>query len=287
MKVYFPKKTKAENLSSSAVLAKNADRDLFFCALLAPPAKRELLFQIIAFWGELAKATVIGQSYTQSRPMAGYIRLQWWHDIVSGRKERHELATPLTESLDQGKIKPTFLYSMIEAREAELEGLSDWVHWQDVMRKGVGHLHRGLADIVEITDPTTLEQVECIGLAHFSARLRVHLPRIVHSGSYPLPIDQLSAVGMNRLHLKENGLPKDVLKEIAQRLGEYSKTCLDQVSNTLLPPPSQRAVFWPAVLAKRDLNRQQHPFIPGTSPPLLRPSRDWFAVLWARFIGRL
>eukprot|EP01031_Cornospumella_fuschlensis_P051586 gene51586-63076_t len=44
------------DLSACGAIARHHDPDRFFCALFAPPAKREALFTLIAFNHELARA---------------------------------------------------------------------------------------------------------------------------------------------------------------------------------------------------------------------------------------
>lgn len=108
-------------LSTCGAIARTHDPDRFFCALFAPPAKREALFTLIAFNHELARAREVA-----SNPFMALIRLTWWREVVeeatAGKPPRgHEVAAPLAAAIAQGLLHAPDLAAMVEGREAEAD----------------------------------------------------------------------------------------------------------------------------------------------------------------------
>src|SRR5438105_1963082 len=104
------------SLSPLGALVRRHDPDRFLTALFAPQDRRELLFLLYAFNHELARAREV-----VSEPMLALIRLQWWREVVQGERRRHEVAGPLGEALDAGRLDPEDLQAMIDGRELETE----------------------------------------------------------------------------------------------------------------------------------------------------------------------
>lgn len=100
-----------------AALVKRVDPDRYFCALLAPAAARDALLALYAFDHELARASLVASM----APLA-LIRLQWWREVVEGAARKHEVATPLTAALNQGRLSRDLCLAMIEGRERETDG---------------------------------------------------------------------------------------------------------------------------------------------------------------------
>src|SRR5271157_4253152 len=113
---------------SIAALVRRHDPDRFLTALFAPPGRRDALLALYAFNHELARAREVA-----SEPPLALIRLQWWREGVEGEPKRHEVATPLSEAIAAGTLKPAELLPLIEARETEVYGdfetISDWRAW--------------------------------------------------------------------------------------------------------------------------------------------------------------
>ena len=110
-------------LSPLGEIVRRHDPDRYFTALFAPAGRREALFALYAFNQELARARE-----TVREPFAAMIRLQWWRDVVEGTRSRsqvgrHEVAGRLGEALDAGWLLASDLLGMVEAREAEAEGI--------------------------------------------------------------------------------------------------------------------------------------------------------------------
>jgi phytoene synthase len=116
-------------LSDLGALVRRHDPDRFLTALFAPPRARESLFLLYAVNHELARAREVA-----SEPMLALIRLQWWREVAQGARRRHQVAGPLGEALDAGRLDPADLLAMIDGREREcdvIETRSDWHAYLD------------------------------------------------------------------------------------------------------------------------------------------------------------
>jgi phytoene/squalene synthetase len=88
------------SLDACADLVERGDPDRFRTLLAAPLDARRRLLPLYAFNVEVARAP-----WVTAEPMIAEMRLQWWRDALDeiasgGPVRRHEVATPLSESLD-------------------------------------------------------------------------------------------------------------------------------------------------------------------------------------------
>ncbi len=124
----------APDLSPVADLVRRLDPELFHTALFAPEPGRERLMVLYAFDIELSRAAA-----RASEPMIARMRLQWWRDVLAeadagAPARKHEIAEPMHGLLRNHRLDGADLASLIEAREAELEGPFDeaqFLAWAD------------------------------------------------------------------------------------------------------------------------------------------------------------
>src|ERR1700753_2441141 len=115
-----------------AALVRRHDPDRFLTALFAPPERREALLTLYAFNHEIARAREVA-----SQPLLALIRLQWWREVVEGEAKPHEVATPLSEALAEGRLARADLLALIVARETEVEGeIATEDAWRDWLFAG-------------------------------------------------------------------------------------------------------------------------------------------------------
>ncbi len=102
-------------LSRPGEITRRHDPDRFLTALFAPADARETLFVLYAFNHELARAREAARE-----PAMALLRLQWWREVAEGeRRPAHEVATPLTAALDEGRLSRGDVLAMVDGREAE------------------------------------------------------------------------------------------------------------------------------------------------------------------------
>ena len=102
-------------------LVRAHDKDRYLASLFAPADRRLYLFALYAFALELARVKMLVKE-----PMAGAIRLQWWHEAIEGLRAEEAAANPVMSALQdaarQTNVSLAPLTAAVEAREAELYG---------------------------------------------------------------------------------------------------------------------------------------------------------------------
>jgi phytoene/squalene synthetase len=102
-------------------LVRGHDKDHFLASLFAPANRRPYLFALYAFALEIARVKAL-----VNEPMAGMIRLQWWHEALAGLRAGEAAASPvmiaLQDAAEQTGISLAPLRAAIEAHQAELQG---------------------------------------------------------------------------------------------------------------------------------------------------------------------
>ncbi|NVN41057.1 squalene/phytoene synthase family protein, partial [Ameyamaea chiangmaiensis] len=253
-----PDHNNASPLSVAAQIARRSDPDRFFCALLLPAAVREVAMTLIAFHHEATRAVVNPQSHALAGPMAGLIRLQWWREIVEGAPHRHELADPLRQAVASGLLPVDALLGILEAREAELEGMGDWEAWRLMMLRGAGGVSRALAHALGERDTNRLDAAAAAGAVYGIGGLVRHLPLVIANGRSPLPDSVVEANGASRDSLPLR-LDDGALRAIDGLLREEGARMLDRACATR-PGSGRVGAVLIGVLGARDLRR---PCAPG------------------------
>jgi len=102
-------------------LVRDADKDRFLAALFAPAEARPDLFALYAF--DLETAAV---AQRVREPMAGEIRLQWWHDALTGKTTAagHPVAEALLGVVTRHVIPVALALGVVEGRQRAL--YPDW-----------------------------------------------------------------------------------------------------------------------------------------------------------------
>ena len=102
-------------------LVRTHDKDHFLASLFAPADRRPYLFALYAFALEIARVKTL-----VNEPMAGMIRLQWWHEAIAGLRVGEAAASPvmiaLQDAAAQTGVSLAPLAAAVEARQAELRG---------------------------------------------------------------------------------------------------------------------------------------------------------------------
>lgn len=229
-------------LSPAGLAARAHDPDRFLMTLFAPAAHREALFLLIAFNHELVRAIEMPSSRSDAGPIAALIRLQWWREVVEGAARRHELAEPLARALQAGALDRSSLLGIIEAREAEAEGVESLQTWQEVQLGGAGGLQVAAARALGVSEVPLLTRLRAVGAAYAAGAMRRSLDALERHGRDPVPDAVLRQTGGQR---------ETVLQQAgAEWLAEAGRLRLGR---------AQVAAGLPAVLARRDLARPGRP----------------------------
>jgi phytoene synthase len=256
---------------ATAALVRRHDPDRFLTALFAPPDRRDALLALYAFNHELARAREVA-----SEPPLALIRLQWWREVVEGEAKRHEVATPLSEAIAAGTLRPSTLLPIIEAREtevyAEFETFADWRAW---LLAGAGGVAVAAAAALDAPDP---EAARPFGAAYGIAGLLRATGMLATQGVCLLPRDVLARHGLSaEAFIDAPGA--DPARAALAELVEAGRALLAEAPRGAVPRPAVAAVL-PGVLARRDLARW-----PSVAVP--RRLGDRLAVVLAGLTGRV
>jgi len=100
-------------------LVRAADKDRYLASLFAPADKRPSLLALYSFNLEIARVADV-----VTEPLAGEVRLQWWHEVAEGGREGEAAASPvaraLRETMARHDIPAGPLTGLIDARRFDL-----------------------------------------------------------------------------------------------------------------------------------------------------------------------
>lgn len=220
---------------------RHADPDRHFATLFAPAPMREHLALLYLFNHELARAREVA-----SNQMLALIRLQWWREVVQGQRRMHELASPLADALDAGRLPREGLLALIDARAVEADDqIPDLPAFLAYACGTGGRLARLAGKLLGVDSPA----IENLGTAYAISGILRSAPYLARQERSLLPAD---------------GTPPGILIEKAKSL------------LAVKPPRGSFAAWAPAAFVRRDLGR---PYAPRTF-------QDRLAVLRAALTGR-
>ena len=177
-------------LSRPGEITRRHDPDRFLTVLFAPPDRREALFVLYAVNHELARARE-----AVSEPFAAMIRLQWWREVAEGGRPRHEVAGPLGEAIDAGRLRAQDVLDMIEGRETETEEIESLPAWRDYLLATAGAV--AVAAGCALDAPVAaLDGLRQLGAGYGAAGVLRSVPALAAQGRCLLPGDVLAAHGV-------------------------------------------------------------------------------------------
>lgn len=107
------------NIAHCAALVREADHDRYIATLFAPAEHRDALFALYAFNAEIARVRDLARE-----PMPGEIRLQWWREVLEGKRDEeaaaHPVAAALREALGRHGLLAAPLQQVLDARAFDL-----------------------------------------------------------------------------------------------------------------------------------------------------------------------
>src|SRR5262249_35285717 len=97
-----------------------ADKDRYISSLFAPAEQRRAVLVLYAFNIEVARIGVVAKER-----LAGEIRLQWWHEVVSGARgdeaKGQPVASALIDVIEHYDLPQKSFEQLIEARRLDLD----------------------------------------------------------------------------------------------------------------------------------------------------------------------
>ena len=241
----MPSQSLSEPLSACAEIVRRHDPDRFLTALFAPPERRETLFVLYAVNHELARAREV-----VSNPMLALIRLQWWREVAEGARRRHEVAGPLGEALDDGRLDAADLLAMIDGREAEAEPIATEAAFREYVQATAGGVAVAAGRALGAVGPA-LDALRDLGAAYGVAGILRSVPALARQSRCVLPEDILAQHGLS---------VEDVVADPGRVASGPIQTHVAAIASEWLRigrlvalPKHAIAAALPAVLARRDL----------------------------------
>src|SRR5688500_15188227 len=119
------------------LVAQNA-KERYWASLYAPAQKRGALYALYAFDHEISR---IGSAVRE--PMAGEIRLQWWREVLEGKRAEeaaaHPVAAALLRVIADHQLPVSRLLAAIDAHSNDLydEPLADFDQYGEATKGGI------------------------------------------------------------------------------------------------------------------------------------------------------
>lgn len=231
------------------------DRDRYLACLLMPEALRRDMAALYLFNAEIARVRDLVRE-----PLPGEIRLQWWRDLFeksANGEDAGPLAAALFDVIGRHHLPRKVLMSMCEARIFDL--YDDPMPSRNDFEGYAGETASALIQLgLMVAAPTAAqphaEAAGHAGVAQAVAGALLLMPRHAARGQVYLPLDMLSAAGLDReaFLARSDKARLDVAIEIFATFGLEH---LDKARARLPGSPEAFSPFLPVALVRAVLKR--------------------------------
>ncbi len=179
---------------------RDTDRDRYLACLLSPEDKRRPLAALYGFHAELARIRDLVHE-----PLPGEVRLQYWRDLLEGQShgstEANPLASELLQAIETHRLPRSTLVNMIDARIFDL--YDDPMENRNALEGYAGETASALIQLAGLVlSPSdaarSTDAAGHAGVAQAIAGCLLLMPLHRHRGQLYLPLEILSAVGLDR-----------------------------------------------------------------------------------------
>jgi phytoene synthase len=264
-------------LEYCASVVQESDKDRFIASLFAPAQYRGALYALYAFDIETSRIGAL-----VSEPLAGEVRLQWWHDAIAGTGTAagSPIATALLFVIDDYRLPADLLTGLLDARRFDVyrEPMSTPEELRRYAAATAGAIYALAARILGAEDDLAAV-ADAAALVTTTATVLQSLPRDASQGRIYVPAELLAAHGGSVAQLlageQSAGINAALSQMGREALAEIEivRASLMRISETLHP------AFLPLAVAQRLLLRMEKrcsdPFSPGELPQW---RRQW--ILW-------
>jgi phytoene synthase len=268
------------NFSHCAALVREAERDRYLATLFAPADRRDALFALYAFNVEIARVRDVARE-----PMPGEIRLQWWREVLDGKRDgeaaAHPVAAALMASLKQHNIAPERVSAIVDAHTFDLYDdsmltLDDLDNYAVMTQSALIDI---AADILGADRSQTMMLIRSAGIAYTIAAILTGLSRHAMRRQQYVPTEVLDRHGAKAEDIFA-GQTSDQLKAALAELRRHARrqlvaaqADLEFAPATLLPALLPVALVGPVL---RPMDRRGYE--PFDVQPLSLLRRQW--LLW-------
>ena len=247
---------KAESAAFSATELRANDRDRYFATLVLPDAERAAITSLYAFSADIASIRDRAKEAA-----AGEIRLQWWHDALTGEGHGAVRANPLADALldtvaECGLPIPA-LVRMIDARRFDLydDPMPDMATFEGYAGETASALYQLAAMILNRGPVEPGDAAGHLGVAH---ALIGHLRAFGYNasrGRIVLPRDVFATCGVNEADIRA-AKESENLSVALTRFADLATDHLRKADTAIAElPRNLRAAFAPIALLSTQLKR--------------------------------
>ncbi len=272
----------AAELSYPAGFLRSNDPDRYYATLVLPADVREHVQALFAF-----SADVAAISDRVSDPTAGEIRLQWWHDALSGQGygdvSRNPLAAALLAAVERYAIPRPPLLQLLEARSFDLyaDPMPDLPAFEGYAGATASIPYQLSAMMLNGGAP--VEPGDAAGHLGVAQALVGHLSALGYNanrGRIFLPWSVFAANGVERDEVLSGTVSEGLLAAL-QQLHEIAGDHLERAGTAIdALPRGLRPAFAMIAVLRSDLDRLRRATERPFSPPVRRADWQRIAALW-------
>jgi phytoene synthase len=268
------------NAEHCTTLVREHDRDRWLATLFAPAARRDALNALYAFALEVGRVRDVARE-----PMPGEIRLQWWREVLEGKRDgeaaAHPVAAALVATVAHDKLDPARLAAFIDAHTFDLydEPFRTLDDLDNHAALTEGLLVSIAARILGHEGFSVETLARHAGIAMAVERLLLALPKHAARHQLYIPLEVLDRHSVDRetvFAAQESNALRDALAELrrhARRQLQAATLEAGDVPAGIMPALLPVALIGPTF--RRMDRRGYEPFSPE---PLSRLRRQW--LLW-------
>lgn len=272
-----------------AALVRDLDRDRWLATLFAPAAMRGSLNALFAFALEIGRVRDVARE-----PMPGEIRLQWWREVLEGKRDgeaaAHPVAAALVATIARHKLDAAGLAAFIDAYGFDLydEPFKTLDDLDNHAALTDGLLTSAAAKILGHEGFAVDALARHAGIALTLARLLPALPKHAARRQLTVPLEVLDRHGVE----PETIFAGQDSMALHAALAELRRHARRQLQAAALEASAAPAGIMPALLPVAligpTLRRMDRPgYEPFAPEPLSRLRRQWLIWRAARDAGRI
>ncbi|WP_315774953.1 MULTISPECIES: phytoene/squalene synthase family protein [unclassified Bradyrhizobium] len=260
-----------------ASLVREHDFDRYASTLFMAPELRRALLSLYAFNVEVSRIRDL-----VSQPLPGEVRLQWWHDTLTGHEhggaEGNPVAAELLLTVQRFALPVERLTRLIDEHQFDLynDPMPTMAALDGYLGDTRGALFALAAQIIAPPFAEADHLAHHAGIAQGLLQVIASLPRDAAHRQLYVPLDLLARHGVSQEEMfagKASSAIQDVIMDLRGQARQHLDHTLELARQA---QPAVRPVLLPLALVRRDLARADR----RTDDPFQLQPRSRLATLW-------